>query len=93
MLRGCQKKIVFLKNTGSKIFDEAYFVISGKDDAPHVSEEMMVDEAKRIINESTINRERCGISSRIRLLSLALSFTLGAVLSGVIVSLIFIIAG
>lgn len=28
MLKGCQKKIVFLKDTGSDVFEEAYFVIN-----------------------------------------------------------------
>jgi hypothetical protein len=27
MLKGCQKKIVFLKDTGCDVFEEAYFVI------------------------------------------------------------------
>lgn len=27
MIRGCHKNVVFLKNTGSELFDEAYFVV------------------------------------------------------------------
>ena len=27
MLKGCQKKIIFLKDTGCDVFEEAYFVI------------------------------------------------------------------
>jgi hypothetical protein len=27
MVRGCQKKIIYLKNTGSEVFEEAYFVV------------------------------------------------------------------
>ena len=30
MVRGCQKKIIYLKSTGSEVFDEAYFVLSDK---------------------------------------------------------------
>ena len=30
VVRGCQKKIVYLKNTGSEVFDEAYFVVNDK---------------------------------------------------------------
>ena len=27
MLKGCHKSIVFLKDTGSELFDEAYFIV------------------------------------------------------------------
>ena len=27
MIKGCKKKIIYLKNTDSDIFDEAYFVL------------------------------------------------------------------
>ena len=50
MVRGCQKKIVYLKNTGSEVFDEAYFVV--RDGAlANKSECDMVEEANRILNE------------------------------------------
>lgn len=52
MVRGCQKKIVYLKNTGSEVFCEAYFVV--RDDALSVMDECdMVKEANRILDEST----------------------------------------
>ena len=51
MLKGYQKKIVFLKNTGSKIFDEAYFVISEKANDDRMCDTDMIDEANRIISE------------------------------------------
>ena len=55
MLRGCQKKIVFLKNTGSKIFDEAYFVISDNDNKSTTPD--LIKEANRIIEENAFERE------------------------------------
>ncbi len=94
MLRGCQKKIVFLKNTGSKIFDEAYFVISDRDDAPVVSREKMIDEAKRIVAEAAFDGTRGGASVRKGFFfSYALPFLLGAFVSGFLTSLIFLLAG
>ncbi len=58
MLRGCQKKIIFLRNTDSDVFEEAYFVI--KDDAAVSpgAEEDMVREANRILRENIISRAR-----------------------------------
>lgn len=92
MLRGCQKKIVFIKNTGSKVFDEAYFVISGKEGAPSLTDEAMVDEAKRIIEDVTFgdrgNRLFC--PKNLKILGI---FSIGALVSGLITSLIFILAG
>ena len=46
-----QKKIVFLKNTGSKFFDEAYFVISDKESEEKSSNTDLIIEANRIIDE------------------------------------------
>ena len=48
MLRGCQKKVVFLKNTGSQVFEEAYFVIKHEFEA--ISEYEIISEATKIAN-------------------------------------------
>ena len=59
MVRGCQRKVIFLKNTESKIFSEAYFIVDDK--ARDASESDMVREANRIIDENlaltTVSRE------------------------------------
>ena len=47
-MRGYQKRVVFLKNPESDIFEEAYFIIKGEAGEP-VSDEI-VSEAYRIIN-------------------------------------------
>ncbi len=48
MIKGCQKSIIFLKDTGSELFDEAYFVV--KPTAPQKKERDIVLEASRLIN-------------------------------------------
>lgn len=60
MVRGCQKKIIYLKNTGSEVFDEAYFVISDKELSSGMDECDMVEEANRILNESISVRQKDG---------------------------------
>ena len=48
MIKGCHKSIIFLKNTGSELFDEAYLVVN-----PSASERKdrdIVLEASRLIN-------------------------------------------
>lgn len=52
MLKGCQRKIIVLKNTGSNIFEEAYFVIRESAGRAHISEADMIAEANRIIKEN-----------------------------------------
>ena len=52
VMKGCQKKVIFIKNTESRIFDEAYFIISRESEKSYLSEENLVSEANRIIERS-----------------------------------------
>lgn len=47
MLKGTEKKIIYLKSTKSKHFDEAYFVL--KDDIINDRDGEILEEAERII--------------------------------------------
>ncbi len=58
-MRGYQKKVIYVKNTGSRHFEEAYFVIRPDAQAECLSNEKMVEEANRIINEN-IGAQRGG---------------------------------
>ena len=48
MIKGCQKKIIFLKNTGCDLFEEAYFIV--KDGSIDKGESDIVLEATKIVN-------------------------------------------
>ena len=50
-MRGYQKKVIFLKDTGSNLFDEAYFVVSRKGEEANIEQSDMIFEANRIIKE------------------------------------------
>ena len=56
-MRGYQKKVIYLKDTGSHLFDEAYFVISRKGEEAHIEQSDMVFEANRIIRESLEDKD------------------------------------
>ena len=56
MIKGCQKKIIHLKSTGSPYFEEAYFIL--KDDSALPCENDMVKEALRIAEASTSKKGR-----------------------------------
>ena len=58
MVRGCQKKIIYLKNTESCVFEEAYFVVSDKIIGSDMTECDMVEEANRILDECISVEER-----------------------------------
>ncbi len=53
MLKGTQKQIIFLKDTKSGIFDEAYFILKPSG-VSTVTRSDMVEEANRIISSSLI---------------------------------------
>ena len=76
MVKGYQRRVVFLKNTGSEFFDEAYFVVC---DAEHThSEEDMICEANRIIDEAGgFVRKRSGCNRVANMIS----FTAGSLLT------------
>ncbi len=58
MVRGCQKKIIYLKNTDSGVFDEAYFLVSDSALGNDMDERDMIAEANRILDECVFDGER-----------------------------------
>ena len=48
MIKGCHKRIIFLKNTGSELFEEAYFIMKPR--ATEMKESDVVSEATKIVN-------------------------------------------
>ena len=51
MIKGCKKNVVWVRNTGSDMFDEAYFIVSDKGSEKCTTESDMLKEASRIISE------------------------------------------
>ena len=54
MIKGCKKNVVYVRNTESDVFEEAYFILSDDFESKQPSEPDMVAEANRIISESPI---------------------------------------
>ena len=77
-MRGSEKKIIYVKDTGSQIFEEAYFVIrrglDSEDARP--SENDMVREATRIVAQN--GADYAYARRRRRLRTKILSFLAGA---------------
>ena len=86
-MRGTQKRVVYLKNTGSDMFDEAYFIIKEKTEQLFTqSGDDLIKEANRIISEQTVRR---GIRGGGRKLRDVCAFLTGALLSFILTVLIF----
>ena len=67
MVRGCQKKMIYLKNTGSDVFDEAYFIVKDEVSASEIlSDRDMIKEAERILSESVSTEGKITLLYRIK---------------------------
>lgn len=90
-MRGYQKKVIFLKDTGSHLFDEAYFVVSREGEAAHIEQSDMVFEANRIIKESLEGKElRIGRGKRGFFKGFIIPFFLGAFITLTLTVLLYI---
>ena len=84
-MRGNEKRVIFVRDTGSRIFEEAYFILHRGigENGTSPSTEDMVREAQRIVQES--GRSYPASARRQKLRSRALSFLAGAASAGVLI--------
>lgn len=54
MIKGCQKKMVIVKNISSDIFDEAYFILKDDGKFEGIKNDDMVSEANRIVASGAV---------------------------------------
>lgn len=93
MYNGNQKKVIVIKNTNSKFFEEAYFILKeNTKDEKKTSDSAMIREANRIVNENFVCPQPAGLSrkpKKIRRIPYALWFLSGAFFSSALLTLIF----
>ena len=89
MVKGCRKSIVYVKNTGSEYFKEAYFILN-EGDLALPEERDLVREATRIIEEKYSQNEEKGkgILSRIKKSLVPFLVGLGVGLTAFLIALI-----
>lgn len=80
MIKGCHKSVVFLKDTGSELFDEAYFVVKPNTKCQRAQD--IVTEASRLASGFCEEKARKHIKLPI------FTFIIGGVLGAVIVLLL-----
>ena len=89
-MRGYQKKVIFLKDTGSHLFDEAYFVMSREGEDAAIEQSDMVFEANRIIKESLGDKEsRIGRERLREKRTFLIPFLVGALISAAVTLIIY----
>ena len=81
-MRGCEKKVLYLKKCESKLFDEAYFVLRKDAEAPPSAEDML-EEATRIIRKE-ISAPRAAQKKKTVVLRYVAPFSLGILCSALL---------
>lgn len=85
MIKGCQKSIIHLKDTGSPYFEEAYFIVSRGSDIEALGDDM-IKEAQNIVKSSMADIKNRNLQKKKQRRSLvmsgasALSFIFGAIM-------------
>lgn len=92
MLKGCKKNVIYIKNTGSELFEEAYFIVC-ESSASGKRENDILDEANKIISNSPIRNYFLGDEPKRKTKKRfsALSFILGAAVMGTLNTLIYLL--
>ncbi len=51
MIKGCQKKIIIIKDTGNKYFEEAHFIVKNECLGSEINEYNIIKDATAIVND------------------------------------------
>ncbi len=86
-MRGYQKRVIYMKNPGSAVFEEAYFVIKENGRSEGDSPDIM-DEANRIIEENTEYRAKR--KEKFKIMDKLPAFLTGFMIGALIFSAFFI---
>lgn len=92
MIKGCQKKVIWIRNTESELFDQAYFILSDAAQTGSKTENDIIKEAKQIIARSPVKgywgeetiekkteRSRASQIRRLKILFFAFGCAVGAI--------------
>lgn len=92
MIKGNNRRVILLKNTGSEIFDEAlFFLRDGAEKDDSIGEGDMINEANRIVS-SNLLVEYCSSRKKIIKTDVFKWFLAGAGSTGAIGALILMMA-
>lgn len=89
MVKGCQKRTIYVKDTGSRFYEEAYFVLR-PGVAEGCAEHDMIKEALRIAGESlsSCSEKIRRTTGKRTLASFAAGLAVGAAVSAIILAIV-----
>jgi hypothetical protein len=88
MIKGCQKKIILLKDTGSDFFEEAYFILKSDATISKSKETDMVKAATKIVTDSLTSQNK--EKKKVKLNSKAINFMIGALCGAIVCGMLFL---
>ena len=91
MLKGCQKRIIMINDTGSDIFDQAYFIIKDANICDRFCKTDMIREANRIIDNNLLGAYFSGERKKKRGRYDVRSFVLGALFGAALVAILWLV--
>ena len=90
MVKGCQKKTIHIKDTGSRYYEEAYFVLKPGVSDTKISSRDMISEAVRIAGESLDSAAPSGAERPRGLLQFLAGLALGGAFTAAVLLIILL---
>lgn len=84
MLKGSQRRLIMMTTKGSPLFESAYFILRKDTDGRAPTQNEMLLEATRILEENALPKKKPSIKLRHLLVTLAAGFLLGALTLGAV---------
>ena len=54
MIKGCNKRVIWIRNTENELFEQAYFILSDSACVSEKTDNDIIKEAKQLINNSPV---------------------------------------
>ena len=84
MLKGYQRRLIMMPTKGSPLFESAYFILRKDTDGRAPTQNEMLLEATRLLEENALPPKKRVLGVRHLLIFLAVGFLLGAISVGLV---------
>ncbi len=62
MIKGCNKRVIVMRETGNAMIEEAFFILKTESSGTGVTEGDIIRQANRILERSLADEKLCGLS-------------------------------
>lgn len=84
MLKGYQRRLIMMPTKGSSLFESAYFILRKDTELRTPTQNEMLCEATRILEENALPRKRKPLGHKHLLAALTIGFFLGVIATGAV---------